>query len=108
MAHTLHYVLLPLALACQAVGQNTAPSITGQIRDSKGQPIADAMVQIIGSPRAVRTDSAGFFELPGLPTEVVELRVSRIGFQPVALRISLEQGEHIVWNAVLIPRAPIT
>jgi hypothetical protein len=45
-----------------------------------GTPLADATVRVDGVTREARTDSAGVFVLPGVPTGTITVRARRIGF----------------------------
>lgn len=56
----IYSVLLGLTLCGTALAQSTLHS---QVRDRKGQPIAGAIVTVVGEKNAVVTDSAGYFTL---------------------------------------------
>jgi hypothetical protein len=47
---------------------------------------------MLGSNTFARTDSAGWFQLGGVPAGVSVLRIRRIGFKPQYLRLNLEHG----------------
>jgi hypothetical protein len=54
----------PVALvACRSV------TVTGTVTDDEGATVAGADVRIATSSRAVKTDDAGHFELPGVPSK---------------------------------------
>ncbi len=84
-AATLALFLL-LAAAPRAVAQEQprAPAtITGHVTDAvKGVPVDGARVLVEGTAYAAFTDTAGFYQLIGVPAGPQTLRVNRIGFAP--------------------------
>lgn len=72
------------ALAAQGVRRDTAAraSVVGTVRATGGAPVAGAEVQV-GPQFRTTTDSAGAFELHGLPVGVVDIEVRHLGFAPL-------------------------
>ena len=72
------------AQAQQTVANRPAgPAIGGVVRDSAGNPIADAEVAIMGGSRlqtSIVTGADGKFLLTGIASGVVPLRVRRLGY----------------------------
>ncbi|MDE3216545.1 MAG: TonB family protein, partial [Gemmatimonadota bacterium] len=72
----------PARPALRADTDTASGRIIGTVRDSAGNPIPGARVEVL--PRFVTTtDSGGAFALHGLPRGPVILRVRRIGFAPL-------------------------
>ncbi|MGQ0702014.1 MAG: carboxypeptidase-like regulatory domain-containing protein [Gemmatimonadales bacterium] len=71
-------------------GQQVQASIQGRVISRSGEPISGAETTIIGSEAAALTDSAGRFQLVGIPPGVSVLRVRRIGFKAQHLLLNLE------------------
>lgn len=67
--------LLPLA---QAVAQST---VQGVVRDSTGNPVANAEVSVLSTSQAARTDSAGHFAIGALPAGSYLLLTRRLGYR---------------------------
>ena len=101
----------------------TAPTgkITGVLNDTKGQPVADALVEVrpeggeavvdratlerVGGERPRRTDAAGHFELAGLPPAMYTVVAYRVGGGE-ARREHVEPGETL--ELALTPTGRVT
>jgi beta-lactamase regulating signal transducer with metallopeptidase domain len=59
----------------------------GQVLNSKGEPLQEASVLLLGSTYGTITDQEGKFELRGIPSDG-ELAVSSLGFRPKVLKVS--------------------
>ena len=76
----------PSLLAALVVGvtrpsMRPTESLTGRVvATHTGAPLPDATVHVDGVTREARTDSAGTFVLPSVPTGAVTVRARRIGF----------------------------
>ena len=53
-----------------------AASLSGEVLDPQGQPVAGALVERVGSQRSVTTDAEGRFELDALRGDEVELHIA--------------------------------
>jgi iron complex outermembrane receptor protein len=56
--------------------------VIGVVRDSAGQPIANAQVQLVGTRLGTMTGSDGRFRIGNVPVGTYDVRVQRIGEQP--------------------------
>ena len=74
------------ALHCASAQANT---ISGVVKDPKGQPVANAEVDIIGAAAKTRTDEFGRFTLRNVPVREVELHLAarRFGHSNVKLSV---------------------
>lgn len=87
-----------LAASIPAWSQGTqTATIAGEVVDSKGTPIGNALVRLsspaLQGERSLRTDGSGRFRAPLLPPGVYRLDVSKEGFNPgiITQRVGLEQ-----------------
>jgi hypothetical protein len=87
------------ALSFQGSGNRV---IHGALRDSAGQPIPRANIDISGSRRVV-TDDSGRFRFQVSARERLTLSVRRIGFHPAELR--LDPGGDTTLSIQLVPLA---
>lgn len=93
IALALAVLLAPLA----ALGQSQTGSITGDVTDQDGAPIAGARVVVrsptqIGGDRSVTTDDNGHFVILNLTPGLFEVRASKTGLSPFRqenVRVSL-------------------
>jgi hypothetical protein len=65
---------MPVAAQCPV------PVVAGQVTDSAGTPITNALVVVAGTKHAVYTDHAGRYQFDSLPGHTVSLRVGFIGY----------------------------
>jgi len=96
-------VMLSLLPSSYLHAQATPPSsptatLAGVVRDSLGDPITSAEIVLVGTERGVRSDSAGRFELTGVPPGDQVVRFRRLGFSSV----------EIDWRAVSATRIEIS
>ncbi len=68
-------------------------AIAGRLVDSTSHPIAGAAVSVDSLPASATSDSAGRFQLDGVPAGDRLLRIRRIGVAPVSVRVSVAAGE---------------
>lgn len=98
-------MLFLLAIAATARAQTTG-QVYGRVveAESKG-PVSGAAIEI--APLGIRTltTDAGDFILVGVPTGVHELRIERIGFHPVIVRVRVRASRATQLN-VDLPVAP--
>jgi hypothetical protein len=66
-------------------------TLTGVVRDLTGAAIARAVVTATGVPRGAETDSLGRFVLAGLPLGDREIRVQRVGFEPLGFTVRIPE-----------------
>lgn len=73
-------------LAPPALAQETG-QVTGVVTDSaSAQPIASAMISIVGTRLAALTDANGRFTVLNVPVGTVTVEARRIGYQPAVAR----------------------
>lgn len=82
------------------VAECTSTRVTGTVRDSTGQAIQGAFVQVQGTNFGTQTDAAGRFVIT-FPTPGVNLLISSIGFQQVIRPICSESTV----NITLVPES---
>jgi hypothetical protein len=87
-------LLLGLALGTKAIAQNGA-TISGVVRDPEGRAIEGADVYAFPEKNRARTDSAGRFSIPNLPSGYYHVRVRRIGFRPTEVTTELGGNAHV-------------
>jgi hypothetical protein len=87
-------------------GQTTNGAILGTVTDSSGGVIADAQVTVTSTAtnqsRAVKTDSAGFFDEEGLPVGLYDVTIKKEGFRAYSVGgVKLDVGARVSVNATL-------
>lgn len=106
----LLFMSSPLPAAAAAVREpaaapigNLAGAVRGRVTDAEsGQPIPSAQVSVIGSPNlGAITNANGDYVVRGVTAGTVVLRVSRIGYQPARVTVSVPDGGETVANASL-------
>ena len=85
---------VPFVLATAPVkAQSQAPAITGRVTDQeKGEPLADAQVRILNSPRTASTNAEGRFRLEGVVPGNHTLVVVKIGYARATVPVTVEAG----------------
>lgn len=69
-------------------------AVSGQIKDSKNEPVRMATVQLVGSPERTFSDEQGRYLLQELEaSDLVAIAVSAQGCEPVTQQISLDRGQ---------------
>ena len=90
----LEITLTRAAATLARVEVTAGPSVSGVVASSiSQQPIAGAVVTILGSRARARTDSAGRFALPAEAQPTLTVSVSAKGFAPTLLADRLDAGE---------------
>jgi len=112
MRKTASLLLMLMTLCTLAFAQNR--TVTGQVRDDKGDPIAFATIQETGTQNATKADVNGNFSLK--IKEGSQLTVSSTGFDPITITAgagfqtvtlktrSTEMAEVVVTTALGISR----
>jgi TonB-dependent SusC/RagA subfamily outer membrane receptor len=79
------FPLVVLFLAIPAAGRSqSVGSLEGHVYDGRTQqPLAGAIVSLVGGQSQTRTDDSGFFRLAPLPRGNVDLRIEREGYAAV-------------------------
>lgn len=74
-------VRITALLALLVVGQVVvADTLTGLVRDAQGQPVSNAIVEVVGANLRTRADARGEFRFEGLPDRSLELHIKATGF----------------------------
>jgi outer membrane receptor for ferrienterochelin and colicins len=60
--------------------QTASGSVTGQVRDSTGHPLAQAQVYIVGAKGGTLSDSTGHYRLRDVPSGAVVLEAKVVGY----------------------------
>ncbi len=84
-----------LALALPAQGAEAALGAIGgrAVNAATGLPVSGAIVSIVGTGLAAKTDLDGAFRIPGVPAGAQEVAVARDGFQGLAITgLAVEAG----------------
>ena len=104
-------VLLLGALSVRSAAAQGA--IVGRVTDAAQRPIPAAEVE--ATPRGIRsrTDSTGYFRLPGLSPGEYRIRLRRLGFKPGSVDVRLVSNDSLVVHVVLeeiaqpLPEMPV-
>lgn len=81
--------------------------VDGTIRDGANRPLTNAVVVVVGTMETARTDSAGRYSLPLVPSGTRTLRVTREGFATALVEgLRLGRGETVVQDFQLLPAGP--
>lgn len=79
-----------LGMGRPLLAQEVAGAVQGRVLLPDSAPASGVRLTITGpnlqGPRSAATDPRGFFEIRALPPGAYELRVARIGYQPVVVR----------------------
>lgn len=67
--------------------------LTGVVTDQAGQPVPNAQVQVVGTPRGALTGPDGRFTIGGLAPGSYDVRVTRLGFTPRTVPVTLAAGQ---------------
>lgn len=85
-----------------AAAQESAP-LQGIVADEQtGQPIASALVTVVGTQLETRTDADGIFELPGVPLGRAFLRVQAAGHPTIVDEVEVTH-EQLLFVPLLVP-----
>lgn len=71
--------------AAPSAAENREHTVTGDVRNQKGEPLVGATVVIAGTTRGATTNAAGAFSIRG--TMPMVLRVSYIGYQSAEVKV---------------------
>jgi hypothetical protein len=90
------------------VGTTTARngSVYGRVVDEAGAPVGSALLSLYGDAatgarRSVLSDAQGMYRLLGVPPGAYRLQVSRLGYQPDTLGVTIRGGEALRRDIVL-------
>lgn len=83
--------LLVLGVASGAAAQGHG-SLAGVVRDTAGNPIADADVAIVALRQITKTEGDGSFRFRRVGVGLVEVTVRRLGFHPAGVAVEIERS----------------
>src|SRR4051812_5835699 len=81
--------LLAVLVLCTAMALGQTKTVTGQVKDTKGDPIPFATIKIKGTSNAVAADANGNFSISA-PVNAVFI-ISAVGFEGTELKASGSQ-----------------
>jgi Carboxypeptidase regulatory-like domain len=95
----------------RAYAQVSGGMLSGTVTDASGTPIPNAQVSVnslaTGATRRVKTDTAGFYTVPNLPTGSYDLTVAMAGFSTQARTgIAVAVGDRLVLNVAMKAGSP--
>ena len=80
--------------------------VAGRVSDTAGRPVATATVAVIGPPNARRlaatTADDGQYEVAGVPTGTWQVRVTRLGYVPQTLDVTIRPGARATADFTLV------
>jgi len=97
----VYSALLTIVVALQAPGRDSGATVTGQVRDAQGAPVAAALVEATASLADVWSNREGRFELRRLPFGTLHFQVRALGLETVDTTLTLRRGQALVWNVVM-------
>ncbi len=104
--------LLCLFGAPDALGQNVTGALEGQVVDSAGVPLADAVITAARLDRqplgTATSNTRGYFRLAGLPVGPYTVEIRRVGYQPVRIeRVVVRLGATTALEAIRLRPGPV-
>ena len=82
-------------------------SLRGRISDAEtGEPLPHATVGIVATNRGTAANAEGFFALPDLATDSIELEIRYLGYKPIRLMVS-DSVDLATLNIALTPVATV-
>lgn len=77
--------LLAVLVLCIAIATGQTRAVTGQVKDSKGDPIPFATIKLKGGKTGVSADANGNFSINVSPNSTIV--VSAVGFEPFEVKV---------------------
>ena len=87
MHRLVRAVRVLVALAVPALGAHAQGRTAGTVVDARFRPVEGAIVSVVGRPDSARTNSAGAFRFESLSGASVQLRVQRLGYDPLTTTV---------------------
>ncbi|HET6837233.1 MAG TPA: TonB-dependent receptor [Gemmatimonadales bacterium] len=78
------------------------PTLSGQVTDSAGNPLAQVRVSLLEAERSTLTDLEGRYTLSGLPSGTYAVSFALVGYAPQVRRVSLHE-ENVKLDVQLRP-----
>ena len=92
VAHLATLTAVALVLGAGALSAQATAKIEGRVRDSSGQPIANAQVFIVGSAFSALTNAQGYYFINNVPVGTISMKAAFVGYQPVQVNSVQVQG----------------
>ena len=89
-------------------GNNTSETgtLTGTVKDSDGNAVADATVTVVGTDKTSSTDDNGDFAIENIPEGAYEIIVEADGYNTTTLHITITPGNSTTVTPILSPAPP--
>jgi hypothetical protein len=94
-------ILSLLFCAFDVEGQETGRVVGRVIAKSTGQPLANVNVIVRETPWGAVTDSAGYFEIRGLPSDTYAIEFRYVGYKTKFRAVQIGEGEELQLDVVL-------
>ena len=98
-------VLRALWLAAQPFTNPDLASVSGQVTDEEGAPIAGALVRLESAGRQVRTDAQGRFGFDGLTAGQEHLSIEAAGYRSLLAPLDLQPGQRLELGVIRLSAA---
>jgi hypothetical protein len=86
-------VTVVLSFPAAAAAQARAGAVSGVVKDSSGQVLANVEVTALKIGKVVRTDTAGAFLIAGIPSGSTDLTFRRLAYEPVVLSVQIPTND---------------
>lgn len=85
-----------------------AQQLSGVVVDSRGEPVTNASISLVGSRLSTQTDAQGRFALEALPEHVVELHIAAPGFSHRSIHLEgAAQDLHLVLQPTVMQQIDV-
>lgn len=102
VAAALVWVLAIAVTASVAAAQAGTGTVAGTVTDQgSGAPVPSAQVLIVGTTRGALTNNLGKYEIVGLPSGPIQIRVTRIGYAAETRAVTVPTSSTITVDLVL-------
>jgi len=96
-----------LAAAAPPVRAAQVGGVQGTIKDTNGQAVPGAQVQLIpqgGAPRFARTDASGYYSFAGVDPGTYTIQVNVVTFNPIGQPVAISQDINSTVDFTLVKR----
>ncbi len=97
------YALFSLTVILPAYAQEG--NLSGTVKDENNNPMEFVSVSVKGTRKGTTTNSDGFFSLQIQPNIKQEVLFSFLGYQSITREITLQPGQEIITEIILLPIA---
>lgn len=89
-----------LGLTPQPTGQTA--SLSGVVRDTRGQALSGTVVEVVGSGRKASTDAQGAYGIDHLSPGTVTITATKAGYQTASATTTFEAGKSYIFSPTLV------